>query len=1020
MNMPRFTVTHPVFTSMAMLIMVILGGFTLMRTSIDLMPELSLPTLTVITTYENASPEEIEELITKPIEEILAAIPGVETLSSTSREGQSVIRVSFIWGTDLDGAANDIRDGFGRIREFMPADADEPIMLKFDTNAFPVMILGVGSQLDALTLRKLIDEQIKFRLERLKGVAAINIWGGLEREIQVQIHPDKIRALRLSLDEVVQALRTANVTLPAGSIDRGNANIRIRVPGRFDNLDEIRATLIANRGGPIYLHQIADVVDTTAKIERKALVNGVPGVQLMVRKQSGYNTVEVTNRVEAEMEKIRRDFPQLSFVTVVNTGQYIQRAIDNLTSSLFGGAFLAFAILLFFLRNARAALLVATVMPISVLVAFVLIYFSGFTINMMTLGGLALGVGMMVDNAIVVLENIARKREEEGLDPQNAAIEGAQQIALAIAGGTFTTMVVFLPLIFAEGIAGEMFGQLGWVVSFSLIASLLVALTFTPMLASRLLSRQINLGNQVHGLAERIGRLITQVETRYQHILDPCVRHPWRTLTATTLLVLLSFGLIPLIGTEFMPPSDESEVRVEFEMRPGTRLDVVEEKIQEISQIVRENVPELRHMVVAVGPTLFKPEATSTAEMTAALIPVVERKRSSHEIADDLRVALADYPGGVLRSRAPQDVMLQMIGGGEALQIEVRGPDLDMLYDLADQIADAVETVPNVTDVRRADREGVPQVELHVDRAKAADLGVSVAQIARMLEIALGGTIASRYAEGGDESNIVVKLKDAARLTVDEILDLSIINPLGQQISLRNLVNTEAKLGPIRILRNDQQRAIQIGANISGADLGTVVGDVRKAIAGVPIPTGYQVLFVGEYEELRAAFKDLITVMILAIILVYIILAMLYESLRDPLIVMFSVPLALIGVNLMLLLTGTTYNIVSLIGSIILIGVVVNNAILLVDQTNHLRYDRRFALHDALLEAGRTRLRPILMTALTTILALVPLAVAQGEGAQIQQSMSRALIGGLISSTFITLFVVPVVYTLLHHEDAPK
>lgn len=1020
MNMPRFTVTHPVFTSMVMLIMVILGGFTLMRTSIDLMPELSLPTLTVITTYENASPEEIEELITKPIEEILAAIPGVETLSSTSREGQSVIRVSFIWGTDLDGAANDIRDGFGRIREFMPADADEPIMLKFDTNAFPVMILGIGSNLDALTLRKLIDEQIKFRLERLKGVAAINIWGGLEREIQVQIHPDKIRALRLSLDEVVQALRTANVTLPAGSIDRGNANIRIRVPGRFDNLDEIRGTLIANRGGPIYLHQIADVVDTTAKIERKALVNGVPGVQLMVRKQSGYNTVEVTTRVEAEMEKIRRDFPQLSFVTVVNTGQYIQRAIDNLTTSLFGGAFLAFAILLFFLRNARAALLVATVMPISVLVAFVLIYFSGFTINMMTLGGLALGVGMMVDNAIVVLENIARKREEEGLDPQNAAIEGAQQIALAIAGGTFTTMVVFLPLIFAEGIAGEMFGQLGWVVSFSLIASLLVALTFTPMLASRLLSRQINLGNQVHGLAERIGRLITQTETGYQRILDPCVRHPWRTFTAAALLVLLSFGLIPLIGTEFMPPSDESEVRVEFEMRPGTRLDVVEEKIQEISQIVRENVPELKHMVVAVGPTLFKPEATSTAEMTAALIPVVERKRSSHEIADDLRVALADYPGGVLRSRAPQDVMLQMIGGGEALQIEVRGPDLDMLNDLADQIADVVEMAPNVTDVRRADREGVPQVELHVDRAKAADLGVSVAQIARTLEIALGGTIASRYAEGGDESNIVVKLKDATSLTVDEILDLNIISPLGQQIALRNLVNTEEKLGPIRILRNDQQRAIQIGANISGADLGTVVGDVRKAIAGVPIPAGYQVLFVGEYEELRAAFKDLITVMILAIILVYIILAMLYESLRDPLIVMFSVPMALIGVNFILLLTGTTYNIVSLIGSIILIGVVVNNAILLVDQANHLRYNRQFALHDALLEAGRTRLRPILMTALTTILALVPLAVAQGEGAQIQQSMSRALIGGLISSTFITLFVVPVVYTLLHRKDAQK
>lgn len=1020
MNLPRFTVTHPVFTSMMMLIMIILGGFTLTRTSIDLMPELSLPTLTVITTYENASPEEIEELITKPIEEILASIPGVETLSSTSREGQSVIRVSFIWGTDLDSSTNDIRDGFGRIREFMPADADEPIMLKFDTSSFPVMILGVGSNLDALTLRKLIDEQVKFRIERLKGVAAVNIWGGLEREIQVQIHPEKVRALRLNLDEIVQALRTANVTLPAGSIDRGNTNIRIRVPGRFENLDEIRSTLIGNRGGPIYLHQIADVVDTTAKIERKALVNGTPGVQLMVRKQSGYNTVDVTKRVEAEMEKIRRDFPQLSFVTVVNTGKYIQRAIDNLTSSLFGGAFLAFAVLLFFLRNARAALLVATAMPISVLVAFVLIYFSGFTINMMTLGGLALGVGMMVDNAIVVLENIARKREEEGLDPQNAAIEGAHQISLAIAGGTFTTMVVFLPLIFAQGIAGEMFGQLGWVVSFSLIASLLVALTFTPMLAARLLSREFNLGTTTHGLADRIGKLISGWETSYQRALAPCIRHPWRSLGAVGLIVLFSFSLIPLIGTEFMPPSDESEVRVEFEMRPGTRLDVVEQKIQEISQIVRENVPELSHMVVAVGPTLFKPEASSTAEMTAALIPVVDRERSSHEIAEDLRNALLGYPGGILRSRAPQDVMLSMIGGGESIQIEVRGYDLDVLNDLAEQIADAVEKVPHVTDVRRVERSGVPQFELRVDRAKAADLGVSVAQIARTLEIAVGGTIASRYAEAGDEANIVVKLKDANLLSVDEILDINILNPAGQQIALRNLLRTEANVGPVRILRNDQQRAVQLGANIYGADLGSVVAEVRQAIAGVAIPAGYQVLFVGEYEELVAAFRDLMTVMALGIILVYIIMAMLYESLRDPMIVMFSIPLALIGVNLMLLFTGTTYNIVSLIGSIILIGVVVNNAILLVDQANYLRYERKQALFAALLEAGRTRLRPILMTALTTILGLVPLAIAQGEGAQIQQSMARALIGGLISSTLITLFVVPVVYALFHRKDAPQ
>ncbi|MDY6943498.1 MAG: efflux RND transporter permease subunit [Pseudomonadota bacterium] len=1019
MNIPRFTVTRPVFTSMAMLILVILGSFTLLRTNIDLMPDLSLPTLTVITTYENASPEEMEELITEPLEAVLASITGVETLQSTSREGQSVIRVSFIWGTNLDASANDIRDGFDRIRGLLPEDADEPIMLKFDTSSFPVIILGVGSQLDPITLRRMIDEQVKFRIERLEGVAALNIWGGLEREIQVHLYPDKVKALRLSMEEVLQGLRTANVTLPAGSVEKGTAEVRIRVPGRYESLDQIRNTVVANRAGvPVYLYQIGDVVDTHAKIERKALINGDPGVQMLVRKQAGYNTVEVTNRVMAELEKIKRDFPQLSIVPVINTGEYIQRAMDNMTMSLYFGAAMAFLVLLFFLRNLRASLLVATAMPISVLFAFVLIYFSGFTLNMMTMGGLALGIGMMVDNAIVVLENITRKREEENLDPINASIDGAQQVALAITGGTLTTMVVFLPLIFAEGIAGEMFGQLGYVVSFSLSASLLVALALAPMLASRLLQRQISLGDRVSAIADRIGAMLSRMEARYKRFLEPCLRHPWRVVGTGVGLVLLTTAMIPLMGTEFMPPSDESEVRVEFEMRPGTRLDVVEEKMQQLITMIRDRVPELKHMVVTIGPTLIRPEAKATGEMIIALVPVVTRERSSDDVADQLRIELADFPGGILRSRAPQDIMLQMIGGGEPIQLEIRGYDLDTLHTMANQIAEGLNNVPYITDMRLPEQEGVPQILFQVDRQKAADLGLSVAQIARTMEIAVGGSIASRYTEGAEEANIVIKLKDAQRMSVDDILDLTLLNPMGQQIMLRNVVRTEANLGPVKIERKDQQRTITLGANFTGADLGTVMTEVRRVVADVPAPVGYQVVYGGQYQEQIEAFKDLMMVLGLAVILVYMIMAMLYESLRDPLVVMFSVPLAIIGVNIILLLTDTTYNIVSIIGCVILVGVVVNNAIVLVDQTNYLRRDRGFGLDEALLEAGRTRLRPILMTAMTTILGLVPLAIAQGEGAQIQQSMSRAVIGGLLSSTAITLVIVPTVYKLFHRKEA--
>lgn len=1020
MNISRFTVTRPVFTSMMILIVVIIGGFTLLRLNIDLMPEVNLPTLTVITTYENASPEEIEELITRPLEGVLAAITGVETLVSTSREGQSVINVSFTWGINLDSAANDIRDGFDRIRDLLPENADSPVLLKFDTSAFPIIILGVGSYLSPIELRQLIDDQVKFRIERLEGVAALTIWGGLEREIQINLLPERVEALNLSLDEIIQSLRAANVTLPAGSLQQGTTDLRIRTPGRFESIDEIRNTVVAFRGNsPIYLNQVATIDDTFGEIERLSLVEGRPGVQLLVRKQAGYNTVEVADRVIAELARIEQEFPQLSIVPVIDTGKYIRRAIDNLTSSLYYGSGFAFLVLLFFLHNLRAAILVALAIPISVIASFMLIYFAGFTINMMTLGGLALGVGMMVDNAIVVIENIVRLREEKKLDLISACIEGPQQVAGAITGGTLTTMAVFLPLIFAEGIAGELFSQMGYVISFALIGSLVTALTLAPMMASRLLkSDDDSSGTERSKIAHRVNTLLGRMEARYQRVLGFSIDHPGSVLTFFGLVLVGSMALLPLIGAEFMPPSDESEVRVTYEMRPGTRLGVVEERMLEIMAIVRNEVPELQSMVTTIGPTLLRPESTAMGEIVVALAPPQERKRGSHQVADELRAALVGYPGGDLRSRAPEDVMLQMIGGGDPVQLEIRGYDLETLQAIASRVEKAMLALPEVADVNRSAKEGVPQVLFQVDRQRAADLGVSVAQIARMLETAIGGTIVSRFSDGGTEHDIVLKLKEASKLTVDQVLDLTLMNQVGQEVVLRSVVDTVSGTGPVKIERHDQQRVITVGANlVSGVSLDQAVDTVRDVIADIPVPAGYQIMFTGEWEELRKAFRDLLLVMTLGVLLVYMIMACLYESLIDPLVVMFAVPLGVIGVNVLLLLTGTTLNIVSFIGAIIMVGVVVNNAILLVDQMNFLRREQNMALRPAVLEAGRQRLRPILMTALTTILAMIPLTVAQGEGAAIQQSLARSLTGGLVSSTFITLVIVPIIYMLFHRKE---
>ncbi len=1025
-NFARFTVTHPVFTTMIMLIFVILGLFTLQRLNIDLMPELSFPALTIVTEYENTSPSEIEELITRPIEEVVATITGLEVIESVSQEGMSLVTASFIWGSDLDVVSNDIRDGLDRIADLLPDEADRSIMLKYNTSIFPVAILGVGSSLNPIELRQLIDEQIKPRIERLPGVAALNIWGGLEREIQVRLDFNRIKSLHLTIDEIRNALRGANLTLPVGPIDEANYQVNLRVPGRFTSLQQLRDTVITYRdNAPIQLKQVAEVIDTHRKISRKALVNGVPGVQLMVRKESGKNTVAVTSKVMAEIDKIQKELPQIQIVSVIDTGEYIQRAIDNLNQSMFFGAGMAFLVLLFFLRDLRAALLVGVAIPISVIATFTLIYFSGYTLNLMTLGGLALGIGLMVDNAIVVQESIIRLRDEHHLDARESAIAGTGQVAVAIIGSTLTTVAIFLPLIFAQGLAGEMFSQLGIVVSFALFASLGVALAFSPMLAARFLKADISIhaskSNQPKGYFHRIsnwsGNSIDQLENYYTNLLQGSLQHPWRSLGTVGLILAATAGLYPIIGAEFMPPSDESEVRVQFDMEEGTRLEVVEKKMLEISERVINYLPEIKNYVTTIGPSLFQLDTGARGEMRVALMPVVERNRSSVEIANDLRNELSDVPGGLLRVRAPEDIMMEMIGGGEPLTIEITGYDLDVLSSLAAETERLMLKVPSITDVKIDRQAGVPEALLHIDRERAADLGISVVQIARTLETAIGGTEESLYRDQGDEYRILLRLKDAHQMEIDDILDLTVMNSMGMQVTLRTVISVEPGIGPVTIKRKNQERIIRIGANISGADLGSVAAEVQEALKQLPMPAGYRISIGGEFEELQKAFRDLATVMILGVILVYMIMASLFESYLDPLVVMFSVPLAVIGINVVLLVTGTSYNVVSLIGCIILIGLVVNNAILLMEQTNHLRRNEAFNIQSALVEAGRQRLRPILMTALTTILAMLPMAMAKGEGAAIQSSMARAVIGGLLSSTMITLIVIPIIYRLVHRRD---
>ncbi len=1023
MNLPSFSVKRPIFTTMVTLILVLLGAVSLSRLQIDMLPDIELPTLSISTEYEGASPEVMERLVTQIIEEIVATVPGVEQITSTSSEGNSRVRVSFVWGTQIDMAAIDVQSKLEHEIDELPEDVVRPQVRKFDIASFPVVILGVSSVLDPVELTELIENQIRYRFARIPGVAQVDVFGGFNREVRIELDPDRIKAVGLPLDRVLDAIRDANLDLPAGKIEQGRYEVTLRAPAEFISLDQIRETVIDQHdGAAVTLGQIADVKDTYEKLTRIVRVDGERGLRIGIRKQANANTVEVSKRVLAEIDAVNQAFPQVHVVPVINQGNLIERSIANVARSVLYGGGLAIVVLLFFLRSIRSTLVISLSIPISIVTTFALIYFGGFTLNLMTLGGLALGVGMMVDSSIVVLENIFRRRSENGEAPAKASVEGTREVGGAIIASTITTLVIFLPLIFVRGVSGILFKELAYVIIFALICSLMVALSLVPMLASRLLSSS---PQQLKGPTSRANRwagaavsVFKGLENAYLDLLRWVLGHRLVTVLTAAVLLGASLLLLPLLGTEFLPPSDEGEVRVTGKMEIGTRLDLVDRQTRKIEQIIQPAVPETVSWVVSVGATGWRADAASEGEIRLSLLPAAQRQRSNVDIAQDLRRRLdGKVPGMEVRVRAPQGQFLldRLLGGDEGLTVEIRGHDLSTLDALAARAAKMIAGVPGITDVQTSLEAGIPQQEIRVNREKAADLGLSVRNVTELLETAVAGSKAGEYRTGGNSYRILVQLKDAEKRSLDEILNLTLTTASGEKVALRNVVAPEASRGPLLIDRKDQQRRVTVSANVAGRDMGSVALDVQALLDQIPRPVGYELTVAGSFEEQQKAFRELVISLVLALALVYMVLACQYESLRDPLVVMFSVPLAAVGVLVTLFITKTTLNIQSYIGCIMLGGIVVNNAILLVDQAGRLIEDGMHT-RDALIEAGRRRLRPILMTTLTTILGLMPLALGIGEGSEAQAPLARAVVGGLTGSTLITLVLIPAVYSLFHPD----
>ncbi|MGH9936816.1 MAG: efflux RND transporter permease subunit [Blastocatellia bacterium] len=1031
-NLPAFSVRRPITVYMFTSVLVLLGAISFMRLPVDLMPEVQNPTLTVRTSYPGVAPEEMENLVTRPLEASISSAPGIYRISSNSSEGSSNIRVSFDWSVDLDEAANELRTRVDRMRGALPDDAEPPTIFKFDTTQFPIMFLAVYGDKDPRELRTLLEKDIQPRLERLPGVAAVDIRGGLRRQIHVKPSIEKLRSYNLSVSQITDILRQENRNRPVGPMDEGKYEVLVRSQGEFDNIEEVRNVVVTSRGGvPIYLKDVAEVQDAQEEIRQMVRIDDKPSIRFSIRKQSGANTVTVAARVREEIERLQKSFSGVTIRAMMDSSVFITRSINNLRDSAISGGILAILALLLFLRNIRSTLIVAASIPITVIGTFLLMYTSGFTLNTMSFGALALGVGMIVDNAIVIIENIFRHREG-GMTHAEAAVFGTSEVTSALIASTLTSVAVFLPLVFLGGMSGIMFKQLAYIVGFSQIFALIIGLTLVPVLCSKYL-RVRPPDAQRHPWMARIisvsGRALDALDERYQRAIRWSLNHRKTVVFGAILLFAGSMLLIPYIGVEMMPEADENELRVNVELPAGTKIEVTNDLANRIEAIIKREIPEMEHIIVEVGGGGFMSgSSTHTAEFTVQLASKAKRKRSSQEMVNALRPKLSLQPGMMVRVRASSNnSMMRRMGPGqnvgERVSVEIRGHDMQVASDIAKRIKDVVESVPGITDAQISRREGMPEMLVTVDRAKAASLGVNASDIANTLETVVGGSRASQFREEGQEYDILVRLSEEQRANLGHLQNVTVLTPSGQAVPIGDLVKMRRREGPVSIERQDQERLVQVTAGYANRDLGSIMRDIDRQLSGMTMPTGFSLNYGGEYEEQQKSFRELLFSLILAIVLVYMVMASEFESLRDPLIILFSIPLAAIGVCLSLFLTETTFNMQAFIGMILLAGIAVNNAIVLIDYTILLRERDKLLLKHAVELAGRRRLRPILMTTLCTMLGLVPMSLGFGEGAEVQAPMARVVIGGMLTSTLITLFFIPTIYTMIEErglrEEAP-
>jgi hydrophobe/amphiphile efflux-1 (HAE1) family protein len=1034
MKLPEIGVKRPVATAMLFVAIILLGLVAMKMLPLDVMPELEYPSITIITIYPGASANEVEEQVSKPLEAVLSGAEYLKDIKSISKENVSFIQLSYNWNTDVTAAANNARDLMELVKSRLPKAAESPIIFKINSSMMPILGYSINATSNYNGIEKIIEDKIATPLRKVDGVGTVIYLGQPEREISISVDPRQLKAYNLSVSEISTILQAENINIPAGNIKVGVFDFSVRVPGKFETVEHIEnIALKAFNGKVVRLKDVATVQDTFAEKEAYARNHLGEGVALLVQKQTGENTLEVVQAVRKEMEKIEKTLPHdVQINEMISTDEMVTESVKNLTSSIFYALIFVTLVVLMFLREWRSSLIIFVTMPVSLISAFIVMYIMDYTINIFSLMSLIIAIGMVVDNAIVVLENVTQ-HIERGTQPKQAAIFGTSEMGMAIAASTATTLVVFLPMVFMGGIVGIMFKQLAILTCVCMIMSLFTALTLTPMLSSQLLKRE---GEDEDGKEAKRSKfyrwsenVFNKIEYGYKNLLAWTVVHKGVVIVSAVVVFIGVMLLGKKIGTDYIPDFDAGSFALSFETEVGTSVEQTDSIGQQILKILHEEIHEMvpgssgaiagqtrDGALTTVG---FK-EGKNIGSVLCHLTLPDKRKRTAEEIADAVRKRLDEIPQiEKYQIQAGSILAAAVTGNKRPVEIHVSGDDLDVINKMALSFEEKLKAREEFKDVETSVDNGKIEVQIVIDKEKASQMALNTALIGMQVRQNLFGAESGEFTEGGDDYDIKIRYAPEFRNDIDKLKEMQLTNLLGKQVSLSSVAEIKQDVGLLEIQRESQQRFVLATANLNDVSLGKGAKIAQAIIDDTEIPDGVSVSLGGQVVDQGESFGDLYLILFLGIALVYMVMAAQFESFKDPFIIMFAVPFTLVGVVLAFLATGLTLSVTTFIGVIMLMGIVVNNGIVLVDYTNMLR-KRGYTLYDAVAEAGRSRLRPILMTTLTTILGMLPMALSKGMGKEMYSPLGVTIIGGLLVSALVSLILIPAIYTSINEKNELK